>query len=75
MKNPMPVNLTSQDDIRAGGWIAEARDEDGHLVSTRGWIDGHVNASLIGLGEFVAEYEDDFTVTVFGDLLAGRLSN
>lgn len=34
MKDPMPINLMSPDDVRARGWQAESRDHDGHLFST-----------------------------------------
>lgn len=39
MRDPMPINLTSSDDVRAGGWQAEARDSDGHLISTHAPFD------------------------------------
>jgi sulfur-carrier protein len=32
MKNPMPVNLSTSDEVRAQGWAAESRDADGHLI-------------------------------------------
>lgn len=34
MKNPMPVNLLTSEEVRAEGWNAESRDADGHLRST-----------------------------------------
>jgi molybdopterin synthase sulfur carrier subunit len=34
MKNPMPVNLSTSDEVRAQGWAAESRDADGHLIRT-----------------------------------------
>lgn len=33
MQNPKPANLYTSSQIRKGGWIAEARDEDGHLMA------------------------------------------
>lgn len=33
MDNPNPVNLITPEESRAGGWQAEARDSDGHLIS------------------------------------------
>jgi hypothetical protein len=34
MQMPKPANLYTPAEIRAGGWTAEARDEDGHLMTT-----------------------------------------
>lgn len=34
MKDPWPIHLTTTDEVQAQGWAAEARDEDGHLIST-----------------------------------------
>ncbi|SCB30669.1 hypothetical protein [Rhizobium lusitanum] len=34
MKNPFPVNLQTQEDVRKAGWQAETRDADGHLCRT-----------------------------------------
>ena len=34
MKDPMPINLTTSEEIRALGWQAESRDADGHLLAT-----------------------------------------
>lgn len=34
MKNPKPVNFSTSEEIRAAGWAAEARDADGHLMTT-----------------------------------------
>jgi hypothetical protein len=34
MKNPAPVHLTTDDELRASGWTWAARDADGHLLST-----------------------------------------
>lgn len=33
MQDPKPVNLMTTAEVRALGWRAEARDEDGHLIS------------------------------------------
>ena len=34
MKDPMPINLATPEEIRAAGWQAECRDADGHLTRT-----------------------------------------
>jgi hypothetical protein len=34
MNAPKPVNLLTTEEIRKGGWAAEARDDDGHLMTT-----------------------------------------
>ncbi|GAA6196655.1 hypothetical protein NBRC116598_20990 [Pseudophaeobacter arcticus] len=74
MQNPNPVNLTTTAEIRRLGWIAEARDEDGHLASTQAWLDAApTNENFRMLGEFIAEYETNRTVTVVTDLLAEKL--
>ena len=33
MQNPNPVNLQTDEEIKALGWPVWARDEDGHLMS------------------------------------------
>jgi hypothetical protein len=33
MQNPVPAHLVTRDAVRANGWLAEARDDDGHLIS------------------------------------------
>ena len=33
MKDPMPVNLMTSEEVRASGWQAESRDADGHLLA------------------------------------------
>lgn len=58
MKNPSPVNLTTSAEIEALGWAAEARDGDGHLISTQAWLKQvSINENIKGLGEFIAEYD------------------
>ena len=75
MKNPSPVHLTSTEEVRSRGWIAEARDADGHLISMQAWLDiCTTNENLKTLGEFITEYETDTTVSVFHDLLAAKLA-
>ncbi|WP_323775988.1 hypothetical protein [Leisingera sp.] len=75
MKDPKPINLTTTDQVRAQGWVAEARDADGHLVSTQAWLDVcSTNENLKMLGEFIAEYETDRTVSVFHDLITAKLA-
>lgn len=39
MRDPKPINLMSSDEVRASGWQAEARDADGHLISTHAPFD------------------------------------
>jgi hypothetical protein len=34
MQNPKHVNLMTTAEVRANGWEAEARDDDGHLMTT-----------------------------------------
>ena len=76
MKNPNPINLVTTEQVRARGWIAEARDDDGHLISTVAWSDTcTTNENLKNLGEFIESYETDKTVSVFHDLLSSRLSS
>lgn len=75
MKNPNPINLLTTSEVRTQGWIAEARDSDGHLVSMQCWLSkGHVNDNLRMLGEFIADYQDDFSVNVFDDMLLNKLT-
>lgn len=50
MKHPKPVNLTTDDDLRKGGWFAAERDADGHLLSMIS-----PDADAKSLGEFFAE--------------------
>jgi len=33
MTDPKPINLMTPEESRAGGWMAEERDDDGHLLS------------------------------------------
>lgn len=40
MRNPHPVNLMTPEESRAGGWQAESRDPDGHLISQHAPFDG-----------------------------------
>ena len=76
MQNPMKINLTTSDEVRAQGWVAEARDADGHLVSTQAWSDiCTTNENIKMLGKFVTEYETDRNVTVFSDLVAAKLTD
>jgi sulfur-carrier protein len=34
MQNPSPVNLKTPAEVRADGWQAESRDDDGHLCTS-----------------------------------------
>lgn len=76
MKDPKPIHLTTTEEVRAQGWIAEARDDDGHLVSTLAWLDipQAANENLQAIGEFITDYQTDRTVTVFTDVVAEKLS-
>lgn len=73
MKNPAPINLILTDKVRALGWVAEARDSDHHLCATLAWQDdATTNENLKEIGEFIARYEPDRTVTVFCDVIARK---
>lgn len=68
MENPGAIHLTPTQEVEAKGWAAEARDKDGHLVSTTAWLDGaSVNDNLKSLGQFIDEYDgkNGTTVQVF----------
>ncbi len=63
MKNPYPVNLLTPDESRSGGWQAEARDKDGHLISQHAPFE-----SGIDLSEYVREENKlGHTVTYLGE--------
>lgn len=32
MRDAMPINLMTTEEVRANGWQAESRDSDGHLI-------------------------------------------
>lgn len=58
MKKPNPVNLTASAEVEALGWAAEARDSDGHLISTQAWLKQlSINENIKDLGEFITEYD------------------
>lgn len=66
MRNPNPVNMIDQDKVRSLGWAAEARDKDGHLISTQAWLaqmPPHERA--VSLAEFITEYATDCQITIF----------
>ena len=67
MKGPNTVNLIPPEEIRRQGWAAEARDKDGHLISTQA---GPPLCGVEEICQFVAEYGPDCTITIwpFGDL-------
>lgn len=70
MKDPAPINLLSSEKVKEDGWAAEARDAENHLCSTQAWVSACLtNENLKMLGEFIADYEMDRTVTVFTDNL------
>lgn len=76
MQDPNPINIITTEEVRARGWIAEARDSDGHLTSMLRWVDGApLNDNLRRMGEFISSYETDRTVTVFQDMLAEKMAN
>lgn len=61
MKNPNPVNLQTPEEIRALGWLAEARDSDGHVMTVIS-----PQASDETLGEFMRECTaEGWTVTAW----------
>ena len=58
MNNPNPVNLKTSAEVEALGWAAEARDGDGHLISTQAWLhEMSINENITGLAEFIADYD------------------
>lgn len=61
MENPAKVNLLTTAEVRALGWAAEARDADGHLVSTHAPFES--DASVIEYLRDSAEHGE--TVTIF----------
>lgn len=61
MKDPRPINLQTQEDVRASGWCAEARDSDGHVLSVRSEFSD--DRSIV---DFVREaMEDGCKVTIW----------
>jgi hypothetical protein len=61
MRDPKPIHLSTPDEVRAGGWLAEARDSDGHLITTIS-----PEASDESLGEWLRECtRDGLTVANF----------
>lgn len=61
MENPAKVNLMTTAEVRALGWAAEARDADGHLVSTHAPFES--DKSLLEYLRDSAEHGE--TVTIF----------
>lgn len=62
MKDPMWINLKTQDEMRTEGWAAESRDADGHLISCHIAFDAD-DASIVNwVAECTAAGE---TVTFF----------
>lgn len=61
MENPSPVNLLTPEESRAGGWQAEARDGDGHLMSQHPPFENDMQ-----LGSYVREETAlGYTVTIW----------
>jgi len=67
MKDPWPVHLTTPEENRANGWLAEARDADGHLISTIS-----PRGSDESFGMWCREYMPDHTITFFPENLNRR---
>ncbi|TPE53050.1 hypothetical protein [Amaricoccus solimangrovi] len=61
MKSPKPVNLTPPAEIRAAGWEAEARDDDGHLMTTHAPFSSDAEA----LRYLRESLDEGWTVTIF----------
>lgn len=62
MENPNPVNLTTTDEMKSLGWIAESRDADGHLISCHAPFDEGDE----GIADWILERTcDGETVTFF----------
>lgn len=61
MKDPMPVNLMTPAEIRESGWAAEARDDEGHLITTHAPFESGAERD-----EYVREETSrGLTVTIF----------
>jgi hypothetical protein len=60
MKNPNPINLQTDDDLRKLGWTNCARDGDGHLISTCFRYDGDKEDFKTTLLDW---FDQGFTVT------------
>lgn len=50
MDNPSPVNLQSPAEVRAAGWAAESRDDEGHLMTSHAPFESDVE-----MVEFICE--------------------
>ncbi|WP_147127830.1 hypothetical protein [Shimia ponticola] len=75
MQNPSAIHLTTTAEVKEQGWIAEARDSDGHLVSTLAWVDTETkNEGLQAIGDFISDWTPDMTVNVFKDRLILKLA-
>ena len=61
MKNPMKMNLTTTQEVINLGWMAEARDSDGHLITM---LAPSADDEMVAL--FVREcFEDGLKTTFF----------
>lgn len=61
MKDPKPINLLTTAEVRELGWRAEARDDDGHLISTHAGFE--TDRSMI---EYLKEsFRHGESVTIF----------
>ena len=58
MKDPYPVNLATDDELRERGWYAVSRDSDGHVMTT------HVPADDAEISEYLLEeFKRGYVVT------------
>lgn len=60
MKNPNPINLATSAAIRANGWQAETRDEDGHLCRTHAPFDS--DDDIVWLVREALEHGETITI-------------
>ncbi len=59
MHEPRPINLMTDDELRAQGWAAVARDADGHAMSVHAPFKNHFEK-----GKYIArEYDRGNSIT------------
>lgn len=68
MKNPSQVNLQTRGEVRAAGWKAESRDDDGHLCTTHAAFDDD-KAIIQYVREALASFH---TVTIWPHKIAAK---
>lgn len=66
MKSPKSVNLMTTAEVRANGWAAEARDADGHLMTTHAQFTS--DAEFLRYAKECAE--ENWTLTILNWKLA-----